>query len=460
MVRIENKKELLGNAYCPVNRKARKIALDVIEKVLETVDPKRVIKSRVILTGNILRVNEEAFDLTAFRRIFVVGGGKASGSMAEALEEILQERIEDGLIVVPKGTAGRCKVDRIRFHEASHPIPDESSVTGAIRILDQVDRAKDNDLVICLFSGGGSSLMALPRNGISLTDKQKVTDMMLKSGATINEINIVRKHISGFKGGQVARKAYPATVLSLLLSDVLGDPLDVIASGPTVPDSTTFDDAISVLETYNLWEGTPESVRNILTAGAKGLIEENPKREDPVFQKVHNKVIGNNHLACTVAINKLRRLGLNTMLLTSFMEGEAREVGLMVGALAKEVVTYGHPLPPPVAIVAGGETTVTVRGRGIGGRNQEVALGAALMIAGLERTVVASVSTDGIDGPTDAAGAIIDGKTIDRGQRLNLKAAQYLKNNDSYSFFSKIGDLIRTGPTGTNVNDITLLLVI
>ncbi len=460
MVTIKNRKELLGNAYCPVNRKARKIALDVIEKVLEAVDPKRVIKSRVMLTGNILRVNEETFDLTTFRRIFVVGGGKASGLMAEALEEILRERIEDGLIVVPKGTAGKYDVNRIEFHEANHPIPDESSVTGAIKILDHVGHAEDDDLVICLISGGGSSLMALPRNGISLNDKQKVTDMLLKSGATINEMNTVRKHISGFKGGQVARKAYPATVLSLLLSDVLGDPLDVIASGPTVPDSTTFDDAISVLETYNLWEDTPESIRKALLRGAKGLIKETPKKEDPAFQKVHNVIIGNNHLACTVAIDELRRLGLNAMLLTSFMEGEAREIGSMVGALAKEVTAFGNPLSPPVAIVAGGETTVTVRGKGIGGRNQEVALGAALKIAGLERVVIASVSTDGVDGPTEAAGAIADGKTIARGQRLNLDAARFLKNNDSYSFFSKIGDLIRTGPTGTNVNDITLLIVI
>jgi len=460
MVRIKNRKELLGNAYCPMNRKARKIALDVIEKVLEAVDPKRVIKSRVMLTGNILMVNEETFDLATFKRIFVVGGGKASGLMAEALEGILRERIEDGLIVVPKGTAGKYDVNRIGFHEASHPIPDESSVTGAMKILDRVGHAEDDDLVICLISGGGSSLMALPRNGISLSDKQKVTDMLLKSGATINEMNTVRKHISGFKGGQVARKAYPATVLSLLLSDVLGDPLDVIASGPTVPDSTTFDDAISVLETYNLWKDTPESIRKTLLRGAKGLIKETPKKEDPAFQKVHNVIIGNNHLACTVAIDELRRLGLNAMLLTSFMEGEAREIGSMVGALAKEVTAFGNPLPPPVAIVAGGETTVTVRGKGIGGRNQEVALGAALKIASLERAVVASVSTDGIDGPTEAAGAIADGKTIARSQRLNLDAARFLKNNDSYSFFSKMGDLIRTGPTGTNVNDITLLIVI
>jgi glycerate 2-kinase len=460
MAKIENKNQLLSNAYSPVSRKARRIVLDVIEKTLEAMDPERLIRSKVILADNVLKVNGEAFNLKAFRRIFVVGGGKASGSMAEALDEILGGRIDDGLVVVPEGTASRYKADHVKFHEASHPIPDESSVEGAVKILNLVSHPKKDELVICLISGGGSSLMTLPREGITLGDKQRMTDMLLRSGATINEMNTIRKHISSFKGGQLAKKAYPATLLSLLLSDVIGDPLDMIASGPTVPDSTTFNDAITILKTYSLWEEAPESIRRVLSDGAKGLIPETPKKDDPAFEKAHNIIIGNNRLACLAALDELKTLGLSTIFLTSFMEGEAKDLGSMLGALAREIVASGNPLPPPVGIVAGGETTVTVKGNGVGGRNQEVSLGAALKIEGLERVVIASISTDGVDGPTDAAGAIVDGQTILRSQALGLDARGHLRNNDSYSFFLKIGDPVCTGPTGTNVNDIIILLIL
>ncbi len=457
---IKNKEELLGNASSAVNRKAREIVLRVIERTLEAVDPRKLIASKVTLTGNLLSVNGKTFDMTAFRRVFVVGGGKASGSMAEALERVLGDRVSEGLVVVPRGTADMFRLERVRFHEASHPIPDESSVTGALRILDLVSCAEEDDFVICLISGGGSSLMTLPCEGVSLSDKQKVTDKLLRSGATINEINIVRKHISGFKGGQLAKTVYPATLLGLLLSDVIGDPLEVIASGPTVPDSTTFGGAVSVLRRYGVWKEVPDSVRKVLSEGENGLIEETPKDDDPAFRKVHNIVIGNNRLACLAALDELKEISLNTLLLTSFLEGEARDVGSTMGSLAKEMLVSGNPLQPPAGVVAGGETTVTVKGNGIGGRNQEIALGAALKMDGLERAVLASVSTDGIDGPTDAAGAIVDGRTITRSQGMNLDAKKYLRNNDSYSFFSELGDLIHTGPTGTNVNDITVLLVL
>jgi len=460
MAKVINKDELLSNAYSPLNRKAREIVLAVIENILDSIDPKKMVRSKVVLTDDTLRVNEKYFDLTTFERIFLIGGGKASGSMAEALEEILGERIEDSLVVIPRGTKDRYRVKRIKFHEASHPIPDESSVEGARKLLDLASHAEEKDLVICLISGGGSSLMALPRDGITLSDKQKITDLLLKSGATINEINAVRKHISIFKGGYLAKKAYPATLLSLLLSDVLGDPLDVIASGPTVPDSTTFCDAVYVLKKYNLWEKIPESIRKILSDGVNGLIQEPPKKDDPAFRRVHNVIIGNNRLACQAAIDKLKELGLNTLFLTSFIEGESRDVGLMLGAIAKEILTSGNPLPPPAGLVVGGETTVTVVGDGVGGRNQEICLSAASKIENLDRVLVASVSTDGIDGPTDAAGAVVDGKTIFRSRKLRLDANEYLKNNNSYSFFSQIGDLIRTGATGSNVNDITILIIL
>ena len=459
---IKNKEDLIANASSPKDREARRIALDAVEGALKEVNPKKIVHSRVKLKGEILEVKNDFFDLSKYKRVFVVGGGKASGSMAEALENILGDRIEDGVIIILKGTAAKHKLKRIKLHESSHPIPDKSSITGAKKILKLAEKAGEDDLVICLISGGGSSLMALPREDVSLEDKQKVTNMLLKCGATINEINAVRKHISSFKGGHLARAVYPATLLGLLLSDVLGDPLDVIASGPTVPDSSTFNDAVSVLKRYGLWNRTPTSVRKVLSEGLKGRISETPKKDDPAFKKVKNIVIGNNRLACSAALKEIKRNGLNALFLTSLMEGEARHIGTFFGALGEELLAKDKlkPILPPAGIVAGGETTVTVTGSGVGGRNQEISLSAALKIAGAEGVAIASASTDGIDGPTDAAGAIVDGETALRSRKLNLDPVEYLENNDSYSFFSRLNDLIITGPTGTNVNDITILVKI
>lgn len=302
--------------------------------------------------------------------------------------------------------------------------------------------------------------MAMPRRDVLLDDKREVTELLLRSGANIHEINTVRKHISGFKGGMLAKRAYPATLVSLILSDVIGDDLDVIASGPTVPDSSTFQGAINILKRYDLWNETPNSVRKVLLDGVKKLIPETPKPCDQVFENVHNMVIGNNRLASLAAVQELRRGGMNTLFLTSFMEGEARDVGLMLAALAREVSTSGNPVSKPAAVVIGGETTVTVTGGGVGGRNQEIALSAATKIERMEGIVVASASTDGVDGPTDAAGAIADGNTIVRARKQNLNAVEHLEDNDSYSFFSKLGDLIFTGPTGTNVNDLSIVVTI
>jgi len=327
-------------------------------------------------------------------------------------------------------------------------------------MLDLVSQANDDDLVICLLSGGGSSLMPQPRIGISLEDKKMVTDALLKSGATINEINTVRKHISDLKGGWLAKKAYPATVVNLILSDVVGDPLDSIASGPTVPDSTTFRDAVEILKRYKIWSKVPRSVAKVLRDGEKGLIPETPKAGDEAFTKVHNIVVGNNFTASMAAYNNVREAELNALLLSSCLEGQARDVGTMFACIAKEIIVSENPVPKPAGIVAGGETTVTVVGKGKGGRNQEIALGAALKIGNADGVVVASISTDGIDGPTDAAGAIADGKTLLRGHELRLDPKRFLAENDSYSFFSKLRDLIFTGPTGTNVCDVSVIVVL
>lgn len=459
MIEIINKKELVANSRSSRDREARQLALDSLEAALKAVDPKQIIKSKVKLKGAILNINTYSFNLKNFSNIFVVGGGKASGLMAEALEEILGDYITEGAINVPS-TSTQPKTQKIKLQKASHPIPDEAGMTGTRKMLDVVSQADEDDLVICLISGGGSSLMPLPRGEVSLRDKQEVTRALLKSGATINEINAVRKHISEVKGGWLAKKAYPATVVNLLLSDVVGDPLDVIASGPTVPDSTTFSDAIHVLKKYRLWEKISASIRKLLLEGEEGRIPETPKADDPAFKKVYNIVVGNNYTASMAAYSKLQNEGVNTLFLTSYLEGEARHVGKMFAAMICEIATSGKPIPKPAGIVTGGETTVTVSGNGIGGRNQEICLGAALKINHMDGAVVASISTDGVDGPTDAAGAIADGKTVLHAQKLNLNAEQFLLDNDSYTFFSKLNDLIFTGPTGTNVNDVSVIVVV
>lgn len=459
MVNIKNTEELLKNAESNLDRKAREIAINALNAALETADPKSIIKSKVKLKGNTLKVESLSFNLDKFKCVLVVGGGKACGSMAEALEEILDDRIKEGAVNVPYASPSY-HTRRVKLQRASHPIPDLSGVEGVAKMLNLVSHTKENDLIICLLSGGGSSLMPQPLKGISLEDKRMVTDALLKSGATINEINTVRKHISGFKGGWLAKKAYPATVMNLILSDVVGDPLDSIASGPTVPDPTTFQDAIEVLKRYRLWSEAPSSVKRVLLGGKKGLIPETPKADDKAFKKVHNIVIGNTLTASFAAYSNVKNAGLNALLLSSRLEGQARDVGTVLASIAKEVVASGNPVPKPAGIIVGGETTVTVVGRGKGGRNQEIALGAALKIGNMDGLVVASISTDGVDGPTDAAGAIADGKTLVRANKLQLDPRRFLAGNDSYTFFSKLEDLIFTGSTGTNVCDVAVIVAL
>lgn len=458
MVVIKNREELINNGETQRDKMARELAIKSLESALKAADPRQIIKSRLLLRDSVLRVDEYSFDLGKFKSVYVVGGGKASGSMAEALEKVLGRRITAGFVNVLHGETNKTSI--IKLHGANHPVPDEAGVEGTRKMLDLVEAATADDLVICLISGGGSSMMPLPRGGISLSDKREITDLLLKSGATITEINTVRKHISDFKGGWLAKKAYPATVLNLILSDVMGDPLDFIASGPTVPDSTTFHDAVSVLRKYDLWARGPPSVTKVLLDGEKGLIPETPKASDEAFKRVHNVVVGNNRLVSQTACTEFKSAGLNTLLLTSMMEGEARHVGTVLSSIAREVSISDNPVHKPGAVVAGGETTVTVTGKGKGGRNQEVALAAAMKLGDLDGVAVASLTTDGVDGPTDAAGAIVDGKTLAKAKRMGLSPEKFLAANDSYNFFSKISDLIFTGPTGTNVNDIALIVIL
>jgi len=438
-------------------RERRERALAILSAALTSVDPVVAVKRYLSLEGDSLYVSGRAYDLSRFRHIYVVGAGKASGAMAQALEEILGERLTSGLVNVKYGYLA--PTQRVRLQEAGHPLPDEVGLSATGKIVDLLRETDEDDLVICLISGGGSALLTSPQEGISLEDVKRLTEALLRCGATINEINAVRKHISQVKGGRLACLAHPASLITLILSDVVGDPLDMIASGPTVPDSTTYAEAWQVLERYQLVEGIPSAIMRHLELGKGGQVEETPKKGDSVFERTYNLIIGNNRQAALAAVEKAQQLGFNALLLTTYLEGEAREVAKVLAALAKEVVQYGEPVSPPACLVLGGETTVTVKGDGLGGRNQEMALASALAIEGMEDVLILCAATDGSDGPTDAAGAIAEGDTLARARELGLEARAYLVNNDSYHFFQALGDLIITGPTNTNVNDLAMVFI-
>ena len=392
-------------------------------------------------------------DFSRFHNIYVVGAGKAGASMAQAAERVLGRRIAAGLVNVKYGHTA--KLRRIELNQCGHPVPDENGVAGAERIARIAAGAGKDDLVICLISGGASALMPLPAEGITLEEKQATTRLLLASGANIHEINAIRKHISRIKGGQLARLAAPARVESLMLSDVIGDNLDVIGSGPTAPDASTFAGAVEILDRYGIRERVPASVRERIERGASGAIPETPKPDDPVFARVRNAIVGSNRLALAAAATRARALGYRTLVLSSEIQGEAREIARMHAAIASEMARTGRPMKPPACIITGGETTVTLRGDGLGGRAQEFALAAAIDIAGLENVVVFCAGTDGSDGPTNAAGAVADGQTLPR----KPDARSYLNRNDSYHYFESLGDLVITGPTNTNVADVRLVLV-
>jgi hydroxypyruvate reductase len=431
-------------------------AVAIFNASLKAVDPISAVKKHVSLDGDMLRVGDRGYNLSTYAHIYVVGCGKAAASMSYALEEILQNRVDGGIINVKYGHTKDLKF--ITINEAGHPIPDEAGVKGTREIVALLQRLGETDLVIFVISGGGSALLPLPREGITLEEKQRVTKMLLERGASIDEMNAVRKHISRVKGGQLARVAYPATSISLLLSDVVGDRIEVIASGPTVPDESTFRDCMSILEKYHV--KLPESVMNLLKRGLNGALEETPKAGDTIFDKTFPLIIGSNIMALKAAEQKARALGYyNTLLLSSSIEGETKEVAKVHAALAKEIHATGNPIPKPACIISGGETTVTLKGKGLGGRNQEFVLASALEIAGMDGTVILSCGTDGTDGPTDAAGALADGFTTQRAEKLGMHPREYLRNNDSYHFFEKLDDLIKTGPTNTNVMDVRLVLV-
>jgi len=458
--RIANKDRLVSNALSAEDRKAREICLRLLEKALEAVDPRKIVKSAVKLVDNTIQIQGQTFNLTPTGRILVIGAGKASGAMAEALEEILGDRIGQGVVNIPRNTKSLYDTERIELNEAGHPTPDHAGELGTRKMLAILSDIRSNDVVISLISGGGSALMPLPAEGIRLHDKVKLTRMLLLSGATIDEINVVRKHISSIKGGRLAAKAKPAKVISLIVSDVVGDHIDAIASGPTAPDRSTYMDAKQILEAYNLWKRCPEAIIRHIQDGVEGKVEEAPKPDDPMFGRVFNFIVANNKVALDAMTQEVEKINLNSLVISSAIEGEARHLGTFLAGIAQEIETNNRPVKRPGVLVAGGESTVTVLGKGVGGRNQEAMLSAARKIAGLRGIVLASIGTDGVDGATDAAGAIVDGQTVRRAEKMNLHVEEYLRNNDSYNFFKPIGDLIFTGLTGTNANDVMLIVAV
>ncbi|MCG3120826.1 MAG: D-glycerate 2-kinase [bacterium] len=437
-------------------QKLRDAAKAIFHAGLRAVEPAAAIRHHVQREENFLTVADRQYDLREFKNIFVVGAGKAGCPMAAVLEEILAERLTGGQVNVKYGHLSPLK--KIHIQEAGHPVPDEAGMQGTEKILALLHRAGAHDLVIAVISGGGSALLPLPCAGVSLEDKQATTKLLLACGATINELNAVRKHISQVKGGQLARAAYPATLVTLILSDVIGDPLDVIASGPTVPDHSTFQTVQNIVEKYNLLTRLPLPVQKHLANGLAGAAPETPKADDPIFDQTQNLIVASNRQAIAAAQAEAEKRGYRTLILSSLIEGETKEVARVHAAIAKEICLSGNPLASPACVISGGETTVTLRGDGHGGRNQEFVLAAAIDIAGWPNLVILSAGTDGTDGPTDAAGALADGETIQRATRLNLNPHSFLAGNNSYHFFAPLGDLMITGPTNTNVMDLRIIL--
>ncbi|MBI5388904.1 DUF4147 domain-containing protein [Candidatus Woesearchaeota archaeon] len=437
--------------------KTRSDILAVLKHTIAQTNPEKVLKEQVTVKSSKLTVHGKTFDLKQYQSIYIVGGGKAVFLMAKAIEQMMGEYITAGHINVPQIVPGVLK--KISCTKATHPIPSKENVEGAKKIRAIAEKARKDDLVIALISGGGSAMMCLPHRDISLEDKMETTSLLLKKSATIHEINRVRKHLSLIKGGYLATYASPATVLGLYISDIIDDLFDIQASGPTAPDTSTFADAILILKHHSLWDVVPAGVRRHLEAGMAGKTPETPKMQHPAFKKVFNYTLCNHRTALLAACAKAKELGYHVLPLTSSLQGEAREVALSLAAIGKEIANYDTPLKKPAMIIATGETTVHVTGDGQGGRNQELVLSACRKL--LPNMVVASFGTDGVDGitPAPVAGAMADHSTLEKAQKRNMDIMRFLQDNDSYHFFKATDGHIITGPTGTNVGDVMVVVV-
>lgn len=430
---------------------------NILVSALTAVDPFAATTRFLRLAGRILIIGEKRYELDDVQRIWLVAAGKAALPMAAAAGNVLGEHLHRGIAVskdAAQPTNDLVLPPRVQILLAGHPVPDKRSLQAAQAVSKLLQQTQPGDLVLVLISGGASALLASPAHGMSLADLQALTQVLLGCGATIHEINVLRKHLEHLKGGQMARLAAPAQLACLVLSDVLGDPLDLIASGPCVPDPSTFAQALDVLERYRIQATVPPIIVDILQRGLRGEIPETPKPGDALFENVHPQVIGSNAQAAQAALAEARRQGFHSRLLTGELQGEASKAGSMLGSALRQVCESDIPISRPACLIAGGETTVTLHGEGLGGRNQELALAAVKEIAGLQQVLLLSLGTDGGDGRTDAAGAVITGETLRRAQALGLDPADFLARNDSYHFFDPLGDLIRCGPTHTNVNDL------
>ena len=442
----------------------RRRIVPVLEAALHAVAPGPAVARAMQRAGNQLLIGEARYDLEQFQRIFLVGFGKAALAMGTAAAAVLGSRLTAGILLTKHGhTAGAEALPAsVAVLEAGHPVPDAAGVEATRRIASLAQQATAQDLLLCLISGGGSALLTLPAAGLTLADLQATTQALLRCGASIDEINTLRKHLEQLKGGQLARLASPATLTSLVLSDVVGSPLDVIASGPTVPDRSTWPDAWEIVRRYSLTPALPAAVVERLRTGLDGRLPDTPKPGDTTFDRSHTVVVADNPLAAQAAQAKARELGFDALTLSTYIEGEAREVAKVAVALGREAAARNRPVTPPACLLLGGETTVTLHGHGKGGRNQELALAAALQLARIpegERLVLASLATDGSDGPTDACGGLVDSSTVDRGRAVGLDASAHLTSNNAFPFLEAAGDLLRTGPTQTNVNDLIAVFV-
>ena len=426
---------------------------EIMAAALAAVEPAAAVRAHLQRDGDAIAVAGQRYQ--GVGRVLVVAAGKAAAPMLGAARAVLGERATAGVLVTKDGHAADLAPGaQFALCEAGHPVPDARGVAAAERIAALLAGTQPDDLVLVLISGGGSALLTWPAPGLALADLQAMTGALLRCGAPIEQINTLRKHSTRLFGGQLARMAAPARVAALVVSDVIGSPLDVIASGPTTPDPTTFADAWAVVERWELAGTLPPALVAHLRGGLAGAVPETPKPGEPLWARVANTVIASNVHAAEAAVAAARARGFNAMLLTTYLEGEAREVGRVAAGLARELALRDAPLARPALLVAGGETTVTLRGEGLGGRNQELALGAAEGLAGLPGALVVALATDGGDGPTDAAGAVVAGETLARARALGLAPADFLRRNDAYHFFAALGDLLQPGPTQTNVNDL------
>jgi len=433
----------------------------ILHSALKAVDPLLIVQKTVSLIEGKMEVGRKKYVLSEYRKIFVIGLGKASQSMAMEIKQILNEHLDSGLVVTKQANKNISDLllPNIRTIIGDHPIPGKNSLYAVDELIQFTSKITKDDLVICLISGGGSALITKPVTGIPLKELQDLTVHLLKCGATIDEINTIRKHLEMIKGGGLAKILFPAQIITLVLSDVIGDSLSIIASGPTTSDTTSFNDAFKIIEKYHLKNKVSNNILNYLNQGINGIAPETVKAGDPILEKVHHEIIGNNQLASLAGKLKAEEEGFICKVINNKLKGNAIAVGKMLGKFIREVRQNNQQLEKPVCLIAGGETTVFVKGNGMGGRNQEVALACAIEIEGLENVCMVALATDGEDGPTDAAGAIITGETIAKARLIGLNPEESLVNNDSYHFFEKIGCLIKTGSTGTNVNDLYFLFI-